>query len=129
MIHLRTRSSAVIVGLLMAVDSKTVAGKTRDTRTEDRVVGLVLRIGAYLSIALIIAGGAVSVVHGGVGRQVTEAGVIVLICTPITRVLTAAIVFWREGDRRYSWVSIGVFVILVGSSMLAAFKILPTLER
>lgn len=102
---------------------------TRDTRTEDRVVGLVLRIGAYLSIALILLGGVVSLAHGATGRHLAAAGVLVLMCTPITRVLTAAIVFWREGDRRYAWVSIGVFAILIASSALAALKILPTLEH
>lgn len=114
----------------MATDlTKTAPGKTRDTRIEDRVVGLVLRIGAYASIVLILAGGLVSLIHAGAGHWVTEAGVLVLMCTPISRVLTAAIVFWRERDRHYAWVSIGVFVILVGSSMLAVFKILPTLEH
>jgi uncharacterized membrane protein len=105
-------------------------GHTRDTRTEDRVVGLVLRIGAYASIALIVLGGLVSLAGvASVGRHISGAGVIVLMCTPITRVLTAAIVFWREGDRHYALVSAGVFVILIASSLLAAFKLLPTLEH
>jgi uncharacterized membrane protein len=112
-----------------ANENQSAQGRTRDTRTEDRAVGLVLRIGAYLSIALIVLGGLVSLAHAAIGRQITEAGVLVLMSTPITRVLVAAIVFWREGDRRYAWVSIGVFVILIGSSLMAALKILPTLER
>ncbi|HYG98405.1 MAG TPA: DUF1634 domain-containing protein [Terriglobales bacterium] len=109
--------------------NQSAPGRTRDTRSEDRAVGLVLRIGAYLSIVLIVLGGLVSLAHAATGRYVTEAGVLVLMSTPITRVLVAAIVFWREGDRRYAWISIGVFVILIGSSLLAALKILPTLER
>src|SRR5512146_2694628 len=106
---------------------QSARGRTRDTRTEDRAVGLVLRIGAYLSIALIVLGGLVSLTHAAIGRQITEAGVLVLMSTPITRVLVAAIVFWREDDRRYAWISIGVFVILIVSSLMAALKVLPTL--
>lgn len=109
--------------------NQSAAGHTRDTKAEDRAVGLVLRIGAYLSIVLIVLGGLVSLAHTAAGRHITEAGVLVLMSTPITRVLVAAIVFWREGDRRYAWISIGVFVILLGSSLLAALKILPSLER
>ncbi len=106
------------------------AGKTRDTSTEDRVVGLVLRIGAYVSIILLLVAGVLLVLGlGSAGFHVAEAGVLVLMCTPITRVLVAAIVFWHEGDRRYAFVSIGVFVILVTTSVLAALKIMPTLEH
>lgn len=108
---------------------QSASGFTRDTKAEDRAVGLVLRIGAYCSIALIALGGLVSLAHASTGRHITEAGVLVLMCTPISRVLVAAIVFWREGDRRYAFISMGVFVILIGSSLLAALKLLPTLER
>jgi len=109
---------------------KATGGKTRDSRTEDRVVGLVLRIGAWLSVALILLGGLLSlVVPGGLGRHITEAGVLTLMATPISRVLTASIVFWLEGDRHYALVSVGVFVILITSSLLAAFKVLPALEH
>lgn len=115
---------------MSTVSNNRAASYTRDSRTEDRVVGLVLRIGAYVSITLILLGGLASLVGaGGLGRHLSEAGVLVLMCTPITRVLTAAIVFWREGDRHYALVSVGVFVILIGSSLLAAFKVLPTLEH
>lgn len=109
--------------------NQSAPGQTRDTKAEDRAVGFVLRIGAYLSISLIVLGGLVSLAHAAIGRHITEAGVLVLMSTPITRVLVAAIVFWREGDRRYALISTGVFVILIGSSLLAAFKLLPTLER
>jgi uncharacterized membrane protein len=116
--------------LFKQATTQTVRRKTRDTSTEDRVVGLVLRIGAYASIALILAGAVLLIaVSGRVGRGIIQAGVLVLMCTPITRVLVAAAVFWREGDRRYGLVSIGVFAILVITSVLAALKVLPTLEH
>ncbi len=103
---------------------------TRDSQTEDRVVGLVLRIGAYASITLILLGGLMMLIGSrGLGMHVAEAGVLVLMSTPITRVFVAAVVFWREGDRHYAWVSIGVFVILITTSVLAALKIMPTLEH
>lgn len=56
-------------------------------------------------------------------------GIVLLMCTPITRVMVAAIVFWREGDRHYALISLGVFLILVTTSALAALKIMPTLEH
>src|SRR5512133_851967 len=93
-------------GSVMTVNLRPAAGKTRDTRTEERTVGLVLRIGAYASVVLILAGGIVSLIHADAGHHIIEAGVLVLMCTPISRVLTAAIVFWREGDRHYAWISI-----------------------
>ncbi len=103
---------------------------TRDSKTEDRVVGLVLRIGAYASIALILLGGVLMLIGSrGVGIHIAEAGVLVLMSTPITRVFVAAIVFWREGDRHYAWISVGVFVILITTSVLAALKVMPTLEH
>ncbi len=103
---------------------------TRDSRSEDRAVGLVLRIGAYASIALLLVAGLLALVGlKAVGAHVAEVGIVVLMCTPITRVLVAAIVFWYEGDRHYAFVSLGVFVILVVTSTLAALKIMPTLEH
>jgi len=107
-----------------------IAGKTRDSKTEDRIVGLVLRIGAYASILLLLIAGLLAVIGlRAAGVHVAGAGVVVLMCTPITRVMVAAIVFWHEGDHRYAWVSFGVFVILIATSALAALKILPTLEH
>ncbi len=104
--------------------------KTRDSATEDRVVGLVLRIGAYASIVLLLLAGVLMLIGAPTAAtHVAEAGVLVLMSTPITRVLVAAIVFWHEGDRRYAWVSIGVFVILITTSVLAALKVMPTLEH
>lgn len=103
---------------------------TRDTRTEDRAVGLVLRLGAYSSIVLLlVAGGLILAGFHALSIRIAQAGILVLMSTPITRVLVAAIVFWREGDRRYALVSAGVFLILITTSLLAALKIMPTLER
>ncbi len=110
--------------------AKTKAGATRDSAAEDRAVGLVLRIGAYASIALLLVAGVLWLVGlGSAGTSVAEAGVLTLMATPITRVLVAAIVFWREGDHHYAWVSIGVFLILITTSVLAALKLMPTLEH
>ncbi|MFB3916998.1 MAG: DUF1634 domain-containing protein [Terriglobales bacterium] len=99
---------------------------TRDTSPEERVVGMVLRIGAYSCIALIVLGGAL--VLAGVkhtGWRIVEAGLLVLMSTPMTRVLTAGVVFWRQGDRRYALVSVGVLLILIATSLLGAFRVLP----
>jgi uncharacterized membrane protein len=105
----------------------STATKSRDTAQEERVVGLVLRIGAYLSIALIVIGGALHLAGAGLlAHRIVAVGLLVLMSTPITRVLTAGIVFLREGDRRYALVSLGVFLILILTSLLAALKVMPT---
>jgi uncharacterized membrane protein len=110
--------------------AKTTAGTTRDSRSEDRAIALVLRIGAYACIVLLVIAGLLGLAGLRVaGIRVAQSGLVVLLGTPITRVLVAGILFLRERDYRYVWVAVGVFAILIATSALAVFKILPALAH
>ncbi len=47
-----------------------------------------------------------------------QAGLIVLLATPVLRVATSVLGFWLEGDRLYVAITLAVLVILLGSIFL-----------
>ena len=47
-----------------------------------------------------------------------QAGLVVLIATPVLRVATSVVGFWLEADRLYVAITLGVLVILLGSIFL-----------
>ncbi len=50
-------------------------------------------------------------------------GVLILIFTPVSRVIVAIISFFLEKDKKYIWISSGVLLILIGSMILSVLKI------
>lgn len=80
----------------------------------DRTVALVLRVGAFGCFFVMLAG-----LVGGfftTGRiplDIERIGVLLMIATPVVRVIVAGFLFFREKDFRYGWVSLGVLVILM----------------
>ena len=46
---------------------------------------------------------------------VMQAGIILLLLTPVIRILVAILCFAREGDYRYAWISSGVLLIVISS--------------
>jgi len=40
-------------------------------------------------------------------------GVLLMLATPAVRVLVACVLFFREKDKKYGWISVGVLVILL----------------
>ncbi len=109
----------------------------------DIVLSLVLLIGSIIGIAIISLGlvlyliyhpDTVSVVdarslplsqllpqvRSGSPLAILDAGLIILMLTPILRVVMAIYQFWREGDWRYTWVSAGVLAVLLVSLYLAS---------
>lgn len=113
--------------------------KFKDTDIQS-IIGWVLRIGVFLSIGICVIGAAVYLVaHGheianygrfnGVpasvqmgeliksvgalkGRAIIQAGIVLLIATPIMRVLFSAIGFAAEKDYLYTGITILVLVII-----------------
>ena len=102
------------------------------------ILSRVLKIGAYLAIALMVLGlvlfkGGFSIdtsilglnsVFRGVFQlnplALMTIGLLVLILTPVLRVLAAALTFLLiEKDRKYFFISAGVFIILMISILLA----------
>jgi uncharacterized membrane protein len=79
----------------------------------DRAVALVLRIGAFSCFVIMLAGLAVGLfVPGHLPLQIERAGVLLMLATPVVRVVVACCLFFRERDRKYGWISLGVLLIL-----------------
>jgi len=80
----------------------------------DRVVALVLRSGASGCFVIMLAGLAVGLfVPGRISLQIERAGVLLMLATPVVRVLVACFLFFQEKDRKYGWISLGVLLILM----------------
>ena len=80
----------------------------------DRAVALVLRIGAFGCFFIMLAGllGGLFIA-GRVPVEIERAGVLLMLATPVVRVVVACFLFFREKDWRYGWISLGVLVILL----------------
>ena len=80
----------------------------------DRVVALVLRTGAFVCFFVMVAGLLVGLfVPGKIPLGIERAGVLLMLATPVVRVMVACYLFFKEKDLRYGWISLGVFVILM----------------
>jgi glucose-6-phosphate-specific signal transduction histidine kinase len=89
--------------------------KANDEMTKhesDRALAFTLKAGAYTAFVLVLAG---IILQNWVaaGSAVADAGLLVLLATPVLRILVAAFQFWRERDSRYVLVSLGVLGIMV----------------
>jgi len=97
-------------------------------------ISLILKLGIYSSVAVLLLGFVLLLLS----PSITEAkpftfsellsqlfklnpyafinlGGLILILTPILRVIVAIISFSLEKDKRYIWISTGVLLILIGS--------------
>jgi len=123
-----------------------MAAKTRFKDADmQAIIGWVLRIGVIVSVSIVIFGGIVYLYrHGGEapdhkhfvtqpdfvqlggiiqgiidfhGRSIIQAGIILLIATPILRIIFSTISFALERDRLYVVISLLVLLIIFISSM------------
>jgi uncharacterized membrane protein len=78
----------------------------------DRVLSLTLKTGAYTAFALIVAGLLLRLLAPW-GAKVATAGLLVLLATPVLRIVAACIQFFRERDLKYALVSLGVLGIVI----------------
>lgn len=85
---------------------------SRQDVAADRVLSLTLKFGAYTAFALIVAG---LVLQFAVpwGGKVAATGLLVLLATPVLRIIVACLQFLRERDFKYAVVSFGVLAIVV----------------
>jgi uncharacterized membrane protein len=84
----------------------------------DRVVALVLRIGAFGCFFIMLTGVSVGLfVSGHIPLDIERAGVLLMLATPVVRVVVACFLFFREKDWKYGWISLGVLVILMLGSV------------
>jgi len=80
----------------------------------DRAVALVLRIGAFGCFFIMLAGLIAGLLmRGRLALDIERAGVLLMLATPVVRVIVACFLFFREKDYRYGWISLGVLVILL----------------
>ena len=80
----------------------------------DRIVALVLRTGAFSCFFVMLTGLLVSVfLPGRIPKGIERAGVLLMLATPVVRVIVACYLFFREKDNKYGWISLGVLVILM----------------
>jgi uncharacterized membrane protein len=79
----------------------------------DRIVALVLRTGAFGCFFIMLAGLIDGFfMTGHVPVDIERAGVLLMLATPVVRVIVACFLFFREKDYKYGWISLGVLVIL-----------------
>ncbi len=84
----------------------------------DRAVALVLRVGAFGCFFIMLAGLIAGIfLKGGIPLGIERAGVLLMLATPVVRVMVACFLFFREKDNRYGWISLGVLVILLLGSV------------
>jgi len=68
----------------------------------DRVVAMVLRVGAFSCFFVMLAGLLVGIfVHGPIPADIERAGVLLMLATPVVRVAVAGVLFLREKDWKY----------------------------
>jgi uncharacterized membrane protein len=80
----------------------------------DRAVAMVLRIGAFACFFVMLAGLIDGLfMTGRIPLDIERAGVLLMLATPVVRVIVACILFFREKDQRYGLISLGVLVILM----------------
>ena len=80
----------------------------------DRAVAMVLRIGAFGCFFIMLSGLIAALfMRGHIPLDIERAGVLLMLATPVVRVLVACVLFFREKDFKYGWISFGVLAILM----------------
>lgn len=84
----------------------------------DRVVALVLRTGAFGCFFIMLTGLMASLfTTSHIPITIERAGVLLMLATPVVRVIVACYLFFREKDNKYGLISLGVLVILLLGSV------------
>jgi len=80
----------------------------------DRIVAIVLRTGAFGCFFIMLAGLIARLfTKGPLPMEIERAGVLLMLATPVVRVIVACFLFFREKDYKYGYISLGVLVILM----------------
>jgi uncharacterized membrane protein len=84
----------------------------------DRLVAMVLRVGAFSCFFVMLAGLLLGLFVGGpIPADIERAGVLLMLGTPVVRVLVAGILFLGKKDWKYGAISFGVLAILLLSAV------------
>jgi uncharacterized membrane protein len=85
----------------------------------DRAVALVLRTGAFSCFFIMLTGLMASLfTTSRLPFAIERAGVLLMLATPVVRVMVACYLFFREKDNKYGLISLGVLLILLVGSVL-----------
>ena len=80
----------------------------------DRIVALVLRTGAFGCFFIMLTGMIASLFTNGlIPLDIERVGVLLMLATPVVRVIVACFLFFQEKDYKYGYISLGVLVILM----------------
>ena len=80
----------------------------------DRAVAMVLRVGAFGCFFIMLAGLIDGLfMKGRIPLDIERVGVLLMLATPVVRVIVACYLFFRQKDYRYGYISLGVVVILL----------------
>lgn len=75
---------------------------------------MVLRIGAFGCFFIMLSGLIAGLfMRSQIPLDIERAGVLLMLATPVVRVLVACVLFFREKDFKYGWISFGVLSILM----------------
>ena len=85
---------------------------SRQDLAADRIVSHTLKAGAYTAFVLIVAGLLLRWITPS-GARIVTAGLLVLLATPVLRIVAACLQFFRERDMKYALVSLGVLGIVI----------------
>ena len=87
----------------------------------ERVIGVVLRGGVLLSSACLVAGLLASLATGGgpLAAMLLNAGIVVLLATPVARVIVSTIEYVGERDWPFATLTFIVLLELVASAVAA----------
>ena len=87
-----------------------------DERLE-RLIGHVLRAGVFTSASILTAGLLLSLAFPSLpaGQRVIRAGLLVLIATPVSRVVASVVQYTRSRDWLFSALTLFVLLIVLGS--------------
>lgn len=89
----------------------------------DDIIGWTIRIGLGVSACMLFAGSALSYYGArSIGVEITYAGVMILIATPVTRVAMSIALFARSKN----WLYVAITAVVFINLMIAIF-ILPAL--
>jgi len=83
----------------------------------DIIVAAVLRWGAYGSFAIVCAGLLLGIHNAQIGSELIRIGLLVLIATPVSRIVTLLVTFLLDKDKKYALISFTVLLIVVLSSV------------
>jgi uncharacterized membrane protein len=88
-----------------------------DANKRDRIVAAVLRWGVYGSFAVVVAGMLLGLKNARLGSELVRAGLLLLIATPVSRIIALLITFLLDHDKKYVLISLTVLLIVVLSSL------------